>query len=318
MKFVVAATIAALASATPMGEHDMEFIRFVSEYGRSYGTQEEFQFRAATFAENLMKIKAIQSETSTHGINKFTDRTPAEMKRLLGYRAQDMSAFRNVTDFPEAKVDTVNWFTKGAITPVKDQAACGSCWSFSATGAMEGNHWIATGKLVSLSEQQLMDCSWKYGNLSCGGGLMDSAFKYAMATPLTTEANYPYTAMFHTTCSYAGNGVVSVLSYADVAVNSSTALKNAIATGPVSVAIEADTSVFQSYTGGIITSAACGTTLDHGVLAVGFGVENGVEYIIVKNSWGASWGENGFVRLGVTDGAGICGINQSASIPKTN
>ena len=147
---------------------------------------------------------------------------------------------------------------------------------------------------------------------------MDNAFKYAEVTPLTTEANYPYTAMFHTTCSYAGNGVVSVVSYADVAVNDSAALKNAIATGPVSVAIEADTTVFQSYTGGIITSAACGTTLDHGVLAVGFGTENGVEYIIVKNSWGASWGENGFVRLGVADGEGICGINQSASIPKTN
>ena len=147
---------------------------------------------------------------------------------------------------------------------------------------------------------------------------MDNAFKYAEGTPLTTEANYPYTAMFHTTCSYAGNGIVSVVSYADVAVNDSAALKNAIATGPVSVAIEADTTVFQSYTGGIITSAACGTTLDHGVLAVGFGTENGVEYIIVKNSWGASWGENGFVRLGVADGAGICGINQSASIPKTN
>jgi len=318
MKFAVAATIAALASATPMGENDWEFFKFVSEYSKSYGTQEEFQYRASVFAENLQKIRAIKEETSTHGINKFTDRTPAEMKKLLGYRAHERPAYRNVTVFPEAKVDTVNWFTKGAITPVKDQGACGSCWSFSTTGAMEGNHWIATGELVSLSEQQLMDCSWKFGNLSCGGGLMDNAFKYAQTTPLTTEANYPYTAMFHTTCSYAGNGVVSVLSYADVAVNDSAALKNAIATGPVSVAIEADTTVFQSYTGGIITSAACGTTLDHGVLAVGFGVENGVEYIIVKNSWGASWGENGFVRLGVADGAGICGINQSASIPKTN
>ena len=88
--------------------------------------------------------------------------------------------------------------SKGAITPVKDQGACGSCWSFSTTGAMEGNHWIATGELVSLSEQQLLDCSWRYGNLGCGGGLMDYAFKYAQKTPLTTEANYPYTAWFNT------------------------------------------------------------------------------------------------------------------------
>ena len=123
MKFAVAAAIAAIASATPMGETDMEFIRFVSEYGKSYGTQEEFQFRSTVFAENLQKIRALKEETSTHGINKFTDRTPAEMKKLLGYRAHERAAYRNVTVFPEAKVDTVNWFTKGAITPVKDQGA---------------------------------------------------------------------------------------------------------------------------------------------------------------------------------------------------
>ena len=147
---------------------------------------------------------------------------------------------------------------------------------------------------------------------------MDNAFKYAMSTPLTTEANYPYTAMFHTTCSYAGNGVVSVLSYADVAVNDPTALKNAIATGPVSVAIEADTTVFQSYTGGIITSAGCGTTLDHAVLAVGWGSENGQEYWIIKNSWSSSWGENGFIRLAIVDGLGICGVQTAPLYPTAN
>jgi hypothetical protein len=119
MKFVVASAIAALAAATPLTTMDMEFIKFVAEYGRSYGTQEEFNFRAGHFAQNLMKIRALNETTSTHGINKFTDRTPAEMKKLLGYRAQDMS-FRNVVDFPTAQVDTVNWFAKGAITPVKD------------------------------------------------------------------------------------------------------------------------------------------------------------------------------------------------------
>jgi C1A family cysteine protease len=318
MKFVIATALAAIVSATPMGENDLEFIRFVSEYGKSYGTKEEFDFRLKTFSANLLKLKAFRSDTSTVGINKFTDRTPEEMKRMNGYRPQDRSAMRNIKVFPKTNATSVDWNAKGAVTPVKDQGACGSCWSFSTTGALEGAHWLKTGQLVSLSEQQLMDCSWKYGNLSCGGGLMDNAFKYAQVTPLTTEANYPYTAMFHTSCSYAGNGIVSVTDYYDVTPNDSDQLKAALALGPVSVAIEADTTVFQGYTGGIITSAACGTTLDHGVLAVGYGVENGVEFILVKNSWGSSWGENGFVRLGVASGAGICGINQSASQPHTN
>lgn len=124
--------------------------------------------------------------------------------------------------------------------------------------------------------------------------------------------------MFHTSCNYKGDGIVEVQSYYDVTANDSQALLDAIALGPVSVAIEADQTVFGSYTGGIITGSACGTKLDHGVLAVGFGTDNGVKYIKVKNSWGASWGENGYVRIGVESGAGVCGINQSASQPKTN
>lgn len=128
--------------------------------------------------------------------------TPNEYKKMLGYRAQDAKPFRNVKVFPKTNASSVDWVSAGAVTPVKDQGACGSCWSFSTTGALEGAHWLATGDLVSLSEQQLMDCSWKYGNLSCGGGLMDNAFKYAETTPITTEESYPYTAMFHTSCNY--------------------------------------------------------------------------------------------------------------------
>ena len=228
MKFVIAATIAAATSATALKQTDMEFINYVANYGKHYGTTEEFNFRKETFAANLAKVKAFKSETSTVGINKFTDMTPSEYKKMLGYRAQDKNAYRNTVNASKPNASSVNWVTAGAVTPVKDQGACGSCWSFSTTGSMEGAHFIATGELLSLSEQQLMDCSWKYGNLSCGGGLMDSAFNYAKNTPLTTEANYPYTAMFHTSCQYAGNGVVSVLSYYDVTANDSDALLAAI------------------------------------------------------------------------------------------
>ena len=317
MKFTIAAAFAASVSATQLNSSFMEFAQYVAEFGKHYGTTEEFEFRMNVFAENMAKIRAHESETSTVGANIFTDFTAAEYKKLLGYRSQDKVAYRNVKTNPTGPT-SVDWRDNGAVTPVKDQKACGSCWSFSTTGALEGAHFIATGELVSLSEQQLMDCSWKFGNLSCGGGLMDSAFNYAKTTPITTEDNYPYTAMFHTSCMYEGNGIVQVESYYDVTANDSQALLDAIAQGPVSVAIEADQTVFGSYTGGIITGSACGINLDHGVLAVGYGVDNGTQYITVKNSWGSSWGESGFVRIGVESGAGVCGINQSASQPKTN
>lgn len=148
---------------------------------------------------------------------------------------------------------------------------------------------------------------------------MDWAFTYAMTTPLTTEENYPYTAhCLKPQCAYTGNGIVSVLSYADVAPNDSKALKNAIAVGPVSVAIAANSVVFQTYRAGVLTSLDCGTKTDHGVLAVGYGSQYGYDYILVKNSWGADWGDDGYVKIGVADGEGICGINTSPSIPVTN
>jgi cathepsin L len=162
-----------------------------------------------------------------------------------------------------------------------------------------------------------MDCSYSFGNLSCGGGLMDGAFGYYEVNKAMTEADYPYTASFHRVCSYDDSKAVSgtmISSYYDV-VEDPDQLKAALNIAPVSVAIEADTTVFSSYVSGVITSASCGTNLDHGVLAVGYGTLDGDEFFLVKNSWGASWGDEGYVRIGVASGAGICGINSSASQP---
>jgi cathepsin L len=163
-----------------------------------------------------------------------------------------------------------------------------------------------------------VECSLFSGNMGCLGGMMDRAFKYAESHSIESEEDYPYKGWAIEMCySDESKGQVKVTDFTDVTPNDSAALLAAIAQQPVSVAIQANQAVFQHYTGGIIT-ADCGTDLDHGVLAVGYGVENGTQFIKVKNSWGPTWGEDGYVRIAVTDGAGMCGINSTASYPSTN
>jgi hypothetical protein len=210
--------------------------------------------------------------------------------------------------------DAVDWRTKGAVTPVKNQGQCGSCWSFSTTGSTEGRVQIKTGSLASLSEQQLMDCSVKEGDHSCQGGLMDYGFQYIIDNGgIDSEADYPYLER-NEACNKAkeANKISTITAFTDVTPKNENDLATAVAAGPVSVAIEADQRAFQSYKSGIL-SGVCGTKLDHGVLAVGYG--DG--YWIVKNSWGATWGMDGYVQLkrGGINPAGECGIASQPSFP---
>jgi len=208
----------------------------------------------------------------------------------------------------------MDWRKKGAVTPVKDQGQCGSCWAFSTTGSTEGAHQIATGKLVGLSEQQLVDCSSAQGNQGCNGGLMDQAFQYIISNPgIASEEAYPYTAQ-DGTCNTAAKSVTMITGYTDVTSGDEGALMKAVNVGPVSVAIEADQSCFQFYSGGVLNDPTCGTQLDHGVLAVGYGTLSGQDYWIVKNSWGTSWGvESGYVFI--AKGIDECGIATENSYP---
>ena len=321
MKFAVAALVATASASDLMTEHDYKFMSFVNHHGRSYATKAEYEFRSEIFKQRVARHEQHNAEGNswTLGVNHLTDRTDEEIKMLNGFKQMPTQAEDRTRYIARSTNETgIDWRTKGAVTPVKDQGHCGSCWAFSTTGAMEGAHFVASGELVSLSEQNIVDCSWL--NHGCNGGLPDLAFMYAEGHKIETEAAYPYVAKTGLlACKYKKDlGVVGVTTYNDVAKKSTTQFKAFLEKGPVAVAVQADRDVFHQYTSGIITGTACGTSLDHAILAVGWGVENGVEYYIVKNSWTTKWGEQGYVRIAIEEGPGVCGIQMSASQPVTN
>ncbi|XP_052122553.1 procathepsin L-like, partial [Frankliniella occidentalis] len=241
---------------------------------------------------------------------------------LNGYRSgqKQASAFVHTAvndSWPWSK--KVDWRSPGAVTPVKDQGQCGSCWSFSATGSLEGQLFKKTGQLVSLSEQNLVDCSRDFGNEGCNGGMMVAAFQYIQKNHgIDTEESYPYTGEDGDSCLYKAenNGGVNT-GYKDVQSKSESALRDAVEkVGPVSVAIDASNWSFQMYSSGIYYESACSSdSLDHGVLAVGYGTDwPNKQYWIVKNSWGTSWGEEGYIRM-ARNKKNNCGIATEASYP---
>ncbi|PIA51392.1 hypothetical protein AQUCO_01100309v1 [Aquilegia coerulea] len=291
------------------------------------GCENKLLKRYHIFKNNVRLIHASNNRpnvTYTLGLNKFADLSNDEFrakytrspKMFQQTRSKKLQSFmyENVTEPLPSYID---WRDNGAVTSAKDQGPCGSCWAFSTVAAVEGINQIRTGKLISLSEQELIDCDKKI-NEGCNGGLMDYAFKFIVENGgISTEARYPYNANDNK-CDIkrTSSPAVSIDGYEDVPANNTNALLKAVSHQPVSVAIEAGGVYFQFYWRGVF-SGTCGTNLDHGVAIVGYGETNeGVKYWLVKNSWGLDWGESGYIRMQRDEAQeGICGINKMASYP---
>lgn len=300
-----------------------QFTDFIRTYDKNY-SDDELLTRLEIFKSNLDKINKHNNEEHTWkmSLNKFADLTSVEFKNLytgynkpaLGFRRSGIK-FDNldaisIEDLP----DEVDWVSAGAVTGVKDQSQCGSCYSFSGIEAVESSYFLKTGKLLTLSEQQVVDCSDSYGDQGCNGGTMDAVFQYIIDNGICLEKDYPYKGV-DGTCKKCSS-VLKIDSFVDVTPNSEIALQQAVVGRPIAIAIEADQTSFQFYSSGVLTSN-CGTNLDHGTELVGYGTLNGIDYWKVRNSWGSSWGMDGYILLArnVKQKGGQCGITQMASYP---
>ncbi len=311
-----------------MQHYEKEFFDHITKYQVDIKDGAEFIHRLQIFANNMEQIhkhNADTTQTYKLGQNQFTHLTFDEFVKAVNLKGINKPALRkNGGKVHTAPADvstlptTVDWVAAGAVTDVKNQGSCGSCWSFSTTGALEGAYQIKYGNLQSFSEQQLVSCDKT--DSGCNGGWMDDAFTWVQDNGgITTETAYPYTSGNGSNAPcVSGQTLVTgsaPSSFTDVTTGSVSALMSAVAQQPVSIAFQANQLAFQSYSSGVLTGR-CGQNLDHGVLAVGYGTDasTGLDYWKVKNSWGTTWGEGGYILIERSN-ADLCGVLDAPSYP---
>ncbi|KAJ1440983.1 Peptidase C1A, papain C-terminal [Sesbania bispinosa] len=307
------------------------FAEFKRMFGKEYASAEEHDYRFNAFKANMRRARRHQllDPSAVHGVTRFSDLTPSEFRKsVLGLRG-GLRLPSDANKAPILPTDNLptdfDWRDHGAVSPVKNQGSCGSCWSFSTTGALEGAHFLATGELVSLSEQQLVDCDHECDpdepgscDSGCNGGLMNSAFEYILKSGgIMREEDYPYSGNDRGTCNFDKTKIAaSVANFSVVSLDEDQIAANLVKNGPLAVAINA---VFmQTYVGGVSCPYICSRRLDHGVLLVGYGSDGYAPirmkekpFWIIKNSWGESWGENGYYKI--CRGRNICGVDSMVS-----
>lgn len=317
-----------VSSASCSTQLQLEFNQFIKDHNKSYSSAEEYAKRYTIWSQTRDLIQRHNEEADrglhsyTMGMNQFGDMTDDEFKDLMLTLKPELrtTPTHTKTYSCSSLPSSVDWKAKGYVTEVGNQGACGSCWAFTATGALEGAHKKKTGKLVKLSEQNLMDCSQKYGNQGCFGGLMDSSFKYVKENGgIDTEVSYPYNSLHPVVgkCRYKKANVgATCTGYVDLTKGNETSLQCAIANvGPIAAGVDASSQAFRMYKSGVYDNPDCSSEqLDFSMVIVGYGTENGKEYYNCKNSWGSYWGDHGYIKM-VRNKNNQCGLATLASYP---
>ncbi|XP_023165114.2 cathepsin L1 [Drosophila hydei] len=309
-----------------------DFDDFLRQTGKVYLDEKEREFRESIFVatKSLVDLNNRHSSSYKLSLNAFADMTRKELSSLLGSKLSvegETLTKGHINFLPAPQPSDANlpesfdWREKGGVTPPGHQGSCGACWAFSATGSLEGHLFRRTGVLVPLSQQNLLDCSDAYGSNGCDGGFQEYGFEYIRDHGVTLANKYPYVQKAldckrNDTTTFPGDSIVKIRDYARIKAGDQQTMKQVIATlGPLACSVNASPTSFQQYSGGIYDDEECNKEeVNHAVVVVGYGSENGRDYWIVKNSYSENWGEGGFFRL-LSNPSNFCGIASECSYP---